>query len=81
MRIIPSLSSLVVCFALLGTYLSSTAQLTEDPATVGKLGSLLYHIDRMYVDDVDNKKLVDAAIVSMLEELDPLDPRFTVFVD
>jgi carboxyl-terminal processing protease len=42
-----------------------------DPATTGKLESLLYHIDRMYVDDVDKQKLVDAAIVRMLEELDP----------
>ncbi len=31
----------------------------------------MYHIERMYVDDVDKNKLVDAAIVSMLEELDP----------
>ncbi len=44
---------------------------SQDPATIGKLESLLYHIDRMYVDDVDRKELVDAAIVRMLEELDP----------
>ena len=43
----------------------------QDPATVGKLEALLYHIDRMYVDDVDKKELVDAAVVRMLEELDP----------
>ena len=43
----------------------------QDPATIGKLESLLYHIDRMYVDDVTKKDLVDAAIVRMLEELDP----------
>ena len=46
-----------------------TAQ--QDPTTIGKLESLLYHIDRQYVDEVDKKKLVDAAIVRMLEELDP----------
>ncbi len=46
-------------------------QQQADPTTVGKLESLLYHIDRMYVDDVDKDKLVDAAIVSMLAELDP----------
>lgn len=51
--------------------LRATAQQAQDPATVGKLESLLYHIDRMYVDDVDKKQLVDAAIVRMLEELDP----------
>ncbi len=43
----------------------------EDPATTGKLSALLYHIERMYVDEVDKKKLVDAAVVRMLEELDP----------
>jgi carboxyl-terminal processing protease len=43
----------------------------DDPATNGKLNSLLYHIDRMYVDEVDKKKIVDAAIIRMLEELDP----------
>jgi carboxyl-terminal processing protease len=36
-----------------------------------KLESLLYHIDRMYVDEVNKDELVDAAIVSMLEQLDP----------
>jgi carboxyl-terminal processing protease len=65
------LRPLVVFVLLATTTFNSHAQLTDDPATVGKLGSLLYHIDRMYVDDVDNKKLVDAAIVAMLEELDP----------
>jgi len=44
---------------------------SQDPATIGKIESLLYHLDRMYVDDVDKKHLVDAAIVRMLEELDP----------
>ena len=47
------------------------AQQDNDPQTTGKLSSLMYHIDRMYVDDVDKNKLVDAAIVSMLAELDP----------
>ncbi|MEO8588523.1 MAG: S41 family peptidase [Flavobacteriales bacterium] len=43
----------------------------QEPTPAGKLDALLYHIDRMYVDDVDQNKLVDAAIVRMLEELDP----------
>ncbi len=55
---------------LLGLPVFAIAQ-QDDPLTTGKLSSLLYHIDRMYVDDVDKDKLVDAAIVSMLEELDP----------
>jgi len=36
-----------------------------------KLEALLYQIDNMYVDSVDDGKLVEAAIVRMLEELDP----------
>lgn len=58
------LFALLLCLPVLG-------QQSQDPATVGKIESLLYHIDRMYVDDVDKKALVDAAIVRMLEELDP----------
>jgi carboxyl-terminal processing protease len=49
----------------------ASAQQGADPATTGKIESLLYHIDRMYVDEVDKKALVDAAIIRMLEELDP----------
>ena len=43
----------------------------QDPATVGKLEALLYHIDRMYVDSVNDEELVEKAITSMLEVLDP----------
>lgn len=71
MHILPSLLGHAACIALFALPFSGKAQQQEDPATVGKLSSLLYHIDRMYVDDVDKQKLVDAAIVSMLEELDP----------
>ena len=51
--------------------LIASAQQQADPNTIGKLEQLLYHIDRMYVDDVNKQQLVDAAIVRMLEELDP----------
>jgi carboxyl-terminal processing protease len=40
-------------------------------AAASKLESLLYHIDRMYVDEVNKDELVEAAIVRMLEQLDP----------
>lgn len=43
----------------------------QEGGSAGKIESLLYHIDRMYVDSVNNNELVDAAIVSMLEKLDP----------
>lgn len=61
------LHSLLLPALFLTTALRVGAQ--QDPA--GKLESLLYHIDRMYVDDVDKNHLVDAAIVRILEELDP----------
>ncbi len=45
--------------------------LPQTESGTAKLEALMYHIERMYVDSVHNDKLVDAAIVSMLEELDP----------
>ncbi|MBK9761170.1 MAG: PDZ domain-containing protein [Flavobacteriales bacterium] len=42
-----------------------------DPSTVGKLEALLYQIEHMYVDSVDQKGLVETAITAMLEQLDP----------
>lgn len=62
----PRLSGLAL-IALLN--LPASAQ--TDAGSAGKIESLLYHIDRMYVDEVDKKALVDAAIIRMLEELDP----------
>ncbi|MBK7753845.1 MAG: S41 family peptidase [Flavobacteriales bacterium] len=44
----------------------------SQPTTkASKVEALLYHIDRMYVDSVDDEALVDEAIVSILAELDP----------
>ncbi|MBK8497470.1 MAG: S41 family peptidase [Flavobacteriales bacterium] len=57
--------------ALLASFAAASFAQQQDPSTIGKLESLLYHIDRMYVDDVNKQQLVDAAIVRMLEELDP----------
>ncbi len=51
-------------------YVNTFAQ-TGDIATTGKFESLLYHINRSYVDEVNDEELVEAAIVKMLEELDP----------
>lgn len=61
----------------LATILASAALLTtsfaqdQTGAAASKLESLLYHIDRMYVDEVNKDELVEAAIVRMLEQLDP----------
>ncbi len=59
-------------FLLLPMFAATISTAQEDHTmTVGKIESLLYHVERMYVDDVDKQQLVDAAIVKMLEELDP----------
>jgi carboxyl-terminal processing protease len=59
-------------FALAFAGLSLITSAQEQVGTAAsKLESLLYHIDRMYVDEVNKDELVDAAIVSMLEQLDP----------
>ncbi len=63
--------SLALCLAILPLAGQLTLAQTAKPSPASKLEALLYHIDRMYVDSVDQEKLVEEAIVSMLEELDP----------
>jgi carboxyl-terminal processing protease len=43
----------------------------QSASSAEKLEALLYHIDRMYVDTIDEGDLVEKAIRGMLEELDP----------
>ena len=59
----------LACVGALSLTMLANAQV--DPGTVGKLEALLYQIDHMYVDSVNDKELVETAIVSMLEKLDP----------
>ncbi|MCO6483251.1 MAG: S41 family peptidase [Flavobacteriales bacterium] len=54
----------------LGILVAFPAWAQPSPAAT-KLQALLYQIDNMYVDSVDDNKLVEKAIVSMLAELDP----------
>lgn len=61
------MKKLIIALALLAA-LPIHAQPT---AAAIKLQAMLYQIDHMYVDSVDDNKLVDKAIVSMLGELDP----------
>ncbi|MDX9751064.1 MAG: S41 family peptidase [Flavobacteriales bacterium] len=56
---------------LLSSPCSPSAAQTHDPTGAVKLEALLGHLDRMYVDSVPKAELVDAAIVRILEELDP----------
>ncbi len=51
--------------------LAASPSFAQPSAAATKLQALLYQIDNMYVDSVDDKKLVEKAIVSMLAELDP----------
>ncbi len=59
----------LACVGALALPLLTHAQV--DPGSVSKLEALLYQIDHMYVDSVNDKELVETAIVSMLEKLDP----------
>lgn len=43
----------------------------QDDPNMMRMYEVYTYIDRMYVDDVPNKKISEAAIVTMLEELDP----------
>lgn len=63
--------SCVLLFAALGWSGLSTAQTLDQKKTSEKFNTLLYYIEQMYVDSVDAEKLVETAIVGMLEELDP----------
>ena len=44
---------------------------TEGQAQSQKFNALLYYVNQLYVEDVDSEALVEAAIVGMLEEMDP----------
>ncbi len=51
--------------------LSAANAQTNNSATTEKFNTLLYYIEQMYVDTVHSEQLVETAIQSMLEELDP----------
>jgi carboxyl-terminal processing protease len=61
---------LIVALALLSG--ASIAQIDQDKiGTTQKFDEVLTYVNRMYVDDVDDEALTDAAIVALLEKLDP----------
>lgn len=68
MRATPLYTSLA-CIFLLTSW--AQAQPTSREAESQKFNTLLYYIDEIYVDSVDAHDLVETAIVSMLEEMDP----------
>jgi len=59
----------IVLLLFVSSSIASIAQ--EDDFGTKKIESLLYHINRSYVDSVDNEKMVEDAIRGILEELDP----------
>lgn len=70
-----SLSIIIGFLAFFSTQVSLKAQVlkgAEDPAaTYQKFESLLQLIDYAYVEDVDQAKIVEDAIINVLKELDP----------
>lgn len=65
--ILCSMKKLLFLLALL----VAVPSFAQPSAAATKLQALLYQINQMYVDSVDDNKLVEKAIVSMLAELDP----------
>lgn len=64
-HILSTLFITITCFSI---------QAQRDPSkasTSAKFDEILNYINRMYVDDVNAEELTDAAIVAMLEKLDP----------
>lgn len=62
-------------FSILSFTLFTFASFAQiDPVKVGttqKFDEVLTYVNRMYVDDVNAEQLTDAAIIALLEELDP----------
>ena len=51
---------------------TSFGQIDKDKvATTQKFDEVLTYVNKLYVDDVDEEQLTDAAIVALLEKLDP----------
>jgi carboxyl-terminal processing protease len=66
-RTLPRMKKLLISLAVL----AATPSIAQPSMAATKLQTLLYQIDHMYVDSVDDNKLVDKAITAMLGELDP----------
>jgi carboxyl-terminal processing protease len=62
--------SILVFTVLISSTVFGQGGFDNDPQ-LRKINEVYTYIDRMYVDAVDNEELTDAAIVSMLEKLDP----------
>lgn len=75
-RLLAALVLSLCCFFTASAQTPNAARLdSEKPSNWenqgNKLQSLLFHIENMYVEDVDFESIVETAIVNMLEEMDP----------
>jgi len=61
----------IAFYLFLGSNLLQSQVDPQKIATTQKFDEVLTYINRMYVDQVNDKDLTDAAIVAMLEKLDP----------
>jgi carboxyl-terminal processing protease len=59
------------CFFTAAAQSPASSETTTWEEQGNKLNALLYHIESIYVEDVDMESLVEVAIINMLEEMDP----------
>src|SRR5690554_6206450 len=60
-----------ILFAITTLFLTGISFSQQEDPNMMRMYEVYTYIDRMYVDDVPNKKVSEAAIISMLAELDP----------
>ena len=60
-----------ILFAITTLFLTGISFSQQDDPNMMRMYEVYTYIDRMYVDDVPNKEISEAAIISMLEKLDP----------
>lgn len=75
-RLLAAAALSLCCFLTTSAQTSNARSLDSEESSHwesqgNKLQSLLFHIENMYVEDVDFESLVETAIVNMLEEMDP----------
>lgn len=60
-----------ILFAITTLFLTGISFSQQEDPNMMRMYEVYTYIDRMYVDDVPNKEISEAAIISMLEKLDP----------
>lgn len=70
-RLLASLCLVVGSFVAANAQNNPASELSERETQAYKMNELLMRIESMYVEEVDLASLLETAIVSMLEEMDP----------